>query len=119
MIVYPGAGKNGAGSFSVTSILGGGGAHQFLVQLEAAAFVIACSGIGTFVVLKLVGLIVPLRMPDAALEAGDLAIHGEEVGLPSPAPAPVPDFGTAVPRGAASGTVMASSHNVTPPPSRT
>ncbi len=119
MIVYPGAGKNGAGAFSVNSILGGGGAHQFLVQLEAAAFVIACSGVGTFVVLKLVGLIIPLRMPEAALEAGDLAIHGEEVGLPSPAPAPAPDFGAAVPRGTASGAVMASSHNVTPPPSRT
>jgi Amt family ammonium transporter len=75
----------------------GSGWHQVLVQLEAAAFVVVCSGVGTFAILKLIGLVVPLRMPEAEAEAGDLAIHGEEVGVPSPAPVPQPDLGTALP----------------------
>jgi Amt family ammonium transporter len=95
MIVYPGAGKTA--SFSVGGLFYGHGWHQVLVQLEAAAFVVACSGVGTFAILKLIGLVVPLRMPDAEAEAGDLAIHGEEVGVPSPAPVPQPDLGTALP----------------------
>lgn len=109
MIVYPGAGKNGAGAFSVSGILGGGGAHQLLVQLAAAAFVIACSGSSTFLVLRLVGLIVPLRLPESSLQAGDLAIHGEELGPSGPVPLPAPEF--AAPRsGAATGSaIMAKS----------
>jgi Amt family ammonium transporter len=94
MIVYPGTGKTA--SFSVGGLFYGSGWHQFLVQLEAAAFVVACSGMGTFAILKLIGLVVPLRMPEAETEAGDLAIHGEEVGVPTPAPVPQPDLGTAL-----------------------
>ena len=95
MIVYLGAGKTA--SFSVGGLFYGSGWHQVLVQLEAAAFVVACSGVGTFAILKLIGLVVPLRMPEAETEAGDLAIHGEEVGVPTPAPVPQPDLvGTAL-----------------------
>ncbi len=56
--------------------------------------------VGTFVLLKLVGLFVPLRMSDEDMEMGDLAVHGHEVypsdipslGFPSgipPSPAPL------------------------------
>ncbi len=33
--------------------------------------------VATFIVIKLVGLIVPLRMTDRELEVGDLLLHGE------------------------------------------
>jgi Amt family ammonium transporter len=40
--------------------------------------IVFCS-VGTFVLLKLVGLFVPLRMTDEEMEMGDLAVHGHEV----------------------------------------
>jgi len=119
MIVYPGAGKNGAGAFSVQGLLYGN-PHQFWIQLGAAAFVICWSGVGTFVVMKVVGAVVPLRMTVAQMETGDMAIHGEEVGVAIPALSPEPDLGTPLPgRAVAGGAMMASSTNVPPPPSRT
>ncbi|HEX6508351.1 MAG TPA: hypothetical protein VF221_12025, partial [Chloroflexota bacterium] len=44
----------------------------------------------------------PLRLPDSVLEVGDGAIHGEEIWVPLPHPAPEvghrpPHPGTAVP----------------------
>jgi Amt family ammonium transporter len=54
-------------------------------QAEAAGFVIVFSGAMTFVLLKLVGIFVPLRLSDAELEVGDHAIHGNEV-YPSDVP---------------------------------
>ncbi|MGH2908541.1 MAG: ammonium transporter, partial [Solirubrobacteraceae bacterium] len=48
-------------------------------QAIAAAFVIAWSAIGTFVLLRLVGVFIPLRMSDANMEIGDTAEHGHEV----------------------------------------
>ncbi len=76
-------------AFSVTGLFYGGGGHQFMLQLGAAATVIVYDGVATFVLLKLIGLVVPLRMPDAVLEVGDLAVHGEEVQFPEPEPTPV------------------------------
>ena len=32
----------------------------------------------TFIILRLIKLVTPLRMPDEELEVGDLAVHGEE-----------------------------------------
>lgn len=55
-----------------------GNPHQFLVQLGALAVVVAYSALGTYAVLKLVGLVVPLRASRAELEVGDQAIHGED-----------------------------------------
>jgi Ammonia permease len=64
--------------------------------------VIVFSAVGTFILLKLVGLVVPLRMTDEEMEMGDLAIHGHEVypsdipslgypsGIPAGATAPLP-----------------------------
>ena len=43
------------------------------------------SAAGTFVLLKLVGLLIPLRMSEKDMETGDLAVHGHEV-YPSDVP---------------------------------
>jgi Amt family ammonium transporter len=54
-------------------------------QLFAALFVIAWTGLVTFVLLKLVGVVVPLRMSEENMELGDVAEHGHEV-YPSDVP---------------------------------
>ena len=46
---------------------------------------IAFSAIATFILLKLVGLFVPLRMSQENMEIGDTAEHGHEV-YPSDVP---------------------------------
>jgi Amt family ammonium transporter len=75
MIVYLGLGKNpnvnGAGLFY-------GHGHQLLVQAGAALTVIIWDGAVTFILLKAIGLVVKLRIPDDQLEIGDVAVHGEE-----------------------------------------
>jgi Amt family ammonium transporter len=48
-------------------------------QAETAVWVILFSGIMTFILLKLVGLVIPLRLSPEELEQGDHAIHGNEV----------------------------------------
>ena len=75
-----------------------GGWHLLKWQALAGLWVILFSGIATFILLKLVGLVIPLRMSEADMEIGDLAVHGHEVypsdipslgfpgGLSSPAP---------------------------------
>ena len=62
--------------------------------------------IGTFILLKLVGLFIPLRMTDEEMEMGDIAVHGHEVypsdipslgfpsGLAAPAAAVTPATAT-------------------------
>ena len=40
--------------------------------------VIVWDGLVTFILLKLIGLVVKLRIPDEDLEIGDVAVHGEE-----------------------------------------
>ncbi|MES1246927.1 MAG: ammonium transporter [Actinomycetota bacterium] len=62
-----------------------GGLHLLKVQLYAGIWVILFSAAGTFILLKLVGLIIPLRMSEADMELGDLAVHGHEV-YPSDVP---------------------------------
>ncbi len=88
-------------------LISGGGLHLLWVQAYTAAWVIGFSAIGTFILLKLVGLVVPLRMSEADMETGDIAVHGHEVypsdvpslgypsGSPAPAPAATPAPGTA------------------------
>ena len=46
---------------------------------------IVFSAIVTFILLKLVGLVVPLRMSEEDMEQGDIAVHGHEV-YPSDVP---------------------------------
>ncbi len=76
MVEYLGLGKTS--SVSVTGLLYG---HpgQVLLQLGAGLTVIVISAVGTFVLLKLIGLVIPLRYPDEVLEVGDLAVHSEVV----------------------------------------
>ncbi|MGH2851935.1 MAG: ammonium transporter [Solirubrobacteraceae bacterium] len=65
-----------------TSILPGlvhGGGTLLRWQAETALWVVLFSGIGTFILLKLVSLVMPLRASDEELEIGDHAIHGHEV----------------------------------------
>jgi Amt family ammonium transporter len=75
-------------------------------QAETALWVIVFSGVGTFILLKLVGLVIPLRATEQELEIGDHAIHGHEVypadvaslgsfGSPSLQPAPASGGGSA------------------------
>jgi Amt family ammonium transporter len=54
-------------------------------QALAALFVICWTGIVTFVLLKLVGVVIPLRMSQENMEIGDVAEHGHEV-YPSDVP---------------------------------
>ncbi|HTU68983.1 MAG TPA: ammonium transporter [Candidatus Baltobacteraceae bacterium] len=80
------AGKNAA-TVSVSGWLYGGGPTQFVHQAEAAAFIIVTNVIGTFVILKVISFIVPLRVTEDHMEAGDLAIHGVDpipgIGVPA------------------------------------
>ena len=82
-------------------LISGGGLELLKWQALTALWVIVFSGIATFILLKLVGLVIPLRMSDEEMEQGDIAVHGHEVypsdvpslgypdGYPS-APAPTP-----------------------------
>jgi Amt family ammonium transporter len=75
MLQYIGTDKEAPG-VNVTGLLFGN-AYQLLLQLEGAAFIIVYNAIATFIILKVIGLIVPLRMDDATLKVGDDAVHGE------------------------------------------
>ena len=74
-------------------------------QLFAALFVIGWTGLCTFLLLKLVGLFVPLRMREENMEIGDVAEHGHEVypsdvpslGFPSGVPGLAPGASQAAP----------------------
>jgi len=89
-------------------LISGGGLHLLWVQAYTAAWVIAFSAIMTYILLKLVGLFVPLRMTEEEMEEGDIAVHGHEVypsdvpslgypdgiGSAAPVPPPTPTTGT-------------------------
>jgi ammonium transporter, Amt family len=74
-------------------------------QALAGLFVIVWSAFGTFVLLKLVGLFVPLRMSEENMEIGDTAEHGHEVypsdvpslGYPGGIPGVAPGAGAPAP----------------------
>jgi Amt family ammonium transporter len=56
-----------------------GSAHQLWEQFRAALFVIFWSSLVTFILMKLIGLVLRgARYKDEILEIGDLAIHDEE-----------------------------------------
>jgi ammonium transporter, Amt family len=82
MIVYLGSAKTSA--FSVGGLFYTGDGHQFRVQLGAGLTIIVFDAVMTFVILKLISLVVPLRLPDDVLEVGDGVIHGEELWVPLP-----------------------------------
>jgi Amt family ammonium transporter len=76
VLEYIGTDKEAPG-VSVTGLLYGDSGHQLLMQLYGAAFIIAFNAVMTFIILKAIGLIVPLRMDDSILKVGDDAVHGE------------------------------------------
>ena len=52
---------------------------QLLIQLKAAGFTALWVGVGTYVVLKLIALAIPLRVSDQEERQGlDIQAHGEE-----------------------------------------
>jgi ammonium transporter, Amt family len=52
--------------------------HQVMVQIQAVVITIAWTGIGSFILYKIVDMIVGLRVPvEAEREGLDLASHGE------------------------------------------
>ncbi len=75
MIVYTATGKDTA--VSVTGLVFGN-PKQLFVQAVALLFIIVWNAIATYCLIKLVGLFVPLRMPEAQLDIGDRAVHGDE-----------------------------------------
>jgi len=75
MLLYIGTDKEAPG-VNVTGWLYGN-APQLLLQAEGAAFIIVYNAIATFIILKVISFIVPLRMDEATLKVGDDAVHGE------------------------------------------
>jgi ammonium transporter, Amt family len=75
MLEYIGTDKDAPGVATTGWLYGN--FHQFVLQAEAAAFIIVFNVVATFIILKLIGLVVPLRMDDQAMEVGDDAVHGE------------------------------------------
>lgn len=55
-----------------------GGGMLFVKQLVAALFIIGWNIIATTVILLLIRIVIPLRMPEEHLLIGDDAVHGEE-----------------------------------------
>ncbi len=65
--------------FSVNGLFYTGSAHQLWEQFRAAVWVIFWSALVTFILMKLIGLVLRgARYKDEILEVGDLAIHDEE-----------------------------------------
>src|SRR4029077_1158399 len=56
-----------------------GSAHLLKWQALTALWGSVFTACATFVILKLVGLVIPLRMSEKDMEEGDIAIHGHEV----------------------------------------
>jgi Amt family ammonium transporter len=75
MLQYIGTDKEAPG-VNVTGLFFGN-PGQLLLQIYGAAFIIVYNAIATYIILKVISFIVPLRMPDAMLKVGDDAVHGE------------------------------------------
>ena len=89
----------------LSGTISGGGLHLLGWQALTALWVIVFSAIGTFILLKIVSIFVPLRMTEEDMETGDVAVHGHEVypsdvpslGYPDGVPAqPAPTTGGAL-----------------------
>src|ERR1700728_3703352 len=75
MLQYIGTDKEAPG-VNVTGLFYGN-AYQFVLQIYGALFIIVLNAIATYIILKVISFIVPLRMDDAALKVGDAPVHGE------------------------------------------
>jgi Amt family ammonium transporter len=71
-----------------------GNPHQLVVQAFTLLVIIVWNVVATFIILKVIGLFVSLRMTKAELEGADMAVHGEYVidleGFTIPSAEPVP-----------------------------
>jgi Amt family ammonium transporter len=105
IIVYVGRGSTPNVSFAGLFY---GNPKQLLWQAGAALTVIVWDALITFLILRFLGLFMKLRAPDAVLESGDLAVHGEEAypdeslitGPHAVRPTPKPETAPAQPAGA-------------------
>ncbi len=72
--------KAGCAAYALTNPGGAidGNWHQITLQLEGAAFIIALNVVVTYILLKLISFVVPLRMSEEDLLVGDDAAHGEQ-----------------------------------------
>ncbi len=72
--------KTGCAAFGLSNPGGAidGNWHQVWLQIIGAAFIIVLNIVVTYILLKLISLVVPLRMSEEELLIGDDAIHGEE-----------------------------------------
>lgn len=78
VVVYHKTGGPGGGAqFAVAGLLYGH-PKQLLLQLLAGLTIIMWDALMTFVILKVISLFTPLRMPEDMLVIGDLAAHDEE-----------------------------------------
>jgi Amt family ammonium transporter len=97
--IFANAAMASAFGVSASGLISGGGAELLKWQLLTALWVIGFAAIGTFILLHIVKLFVPLRMSEQDMEEGDLAVHGHEVypsdvpslAFPSGFPATPPD----------------------------
>jgi Amt family ammonium transporter len=76
VVVY--LGGTGGQDVTYSGWLWGHHPKQILIQAGAAATVIFWDALVTFVILKVLGLFMKLRLPDEVLETGDLGVHDEE-----------------------------------------
>jgi Amt family ammonium transporter len=88
-------GKNPTPDVSVGGLFYGQGFAQLQHQALAAFSIIVFDAIMTFVILKLISFVVPLRASEPEMEGGDLAIHGVD---------PMPIFSSPTPLSAAGAT---------------
>ena len=74
--------KKGCAAFGITNPGGAvaGNGRQVGLQIAGACFIIGWNVVWTSLIMAFIKYVcrVPLRMPDAQLEIGDFAIHGEE-----------------------------------------
>ncbi|HEY7948568.1 MAG TPA: hypothetical protein VID75_12895, partial [Acidimicrobiales bacterium] len=69
----------GCSTFGVNGLMYTGSSHQLWEQFRAALWVVFWSALVTFILMKLIGLVLRgSRYSDEILEIGDLAIHDEE-----------------------------------------
>jgi ammonium transporter, Amt family len=85
IVEYAGAGGGATNLPGVSGLLIGGSWTLLRWQAETALWVICYTAVMTFIILKVLGVVVPLRLSDEELEIGDHAIHGNEV-YPSDVP---------------------------------
>ena len=75
MLLYIGTNKDAPGINATGWYYGN--FTQLKHQAIAALFIIVLNAAVTFVILKIIGMFVPLRMDEKSLLIGDLAVHGE------------------------------------------